>query len=260
VVALSMSAALLLDNGQVFLIQAAVQSIVITALKPGPGQAFTRWTDALIGGGVALVAATVVPAAPLRRPREQAAKVIRKIRDLLQAASEVMVDGEVERAVELLAEARATDPLIRELQDAADEGLDVVASSPFRVRHGPGLRKMAELVEPLDRALRSTRVLVRQCAVAAYRRQPVPHPYAVITAELAAAVEVVALELDADRIPTVAQPALISVGIATSEVARSDDLSAEVVLAQLRSIVADLLLLTGMDSFEATDAIPPVRH
>ena len=185
VVALSMSAALLLDNGQVFLIQAAVQSIVITALKPGPGQAFTRWTDALIGGGVALVAATVVPAAPLRRPREQAAKVIRKIRDLLQAASEVMVDGEVERAVELLAEARATDPLIRELQDAADEGLDVVASSPFRVRHGPGLRKMAELVEPLDRALRSTRVLVRQCAVAAYRRQPVPHPYAVITAEFA---------------------------------------------------------------------------
>jgi uncharacterized membrane protein YgaE (UPF0421/DUF939 family) len=260
VVALSMSAALLLDNGQVFVIQAAVQSIVITALKPGPGQAFTRWTDALIGGGVALVAATVVPAAPLRRPREQAAKVVRKIRDLLQAGSEVMVDGEVERAVKLLAEARATDPLIRELQDAADEGLDVVASSPFRVRHGPGLRKMAELVEPLDRALRSTRVLVRQCAVAAYRRQPVPHSYAVVTAELAAAVEVVALELDADRMATVAQPALIGVGIATSEVERSDDLSAEVVLAQLRSLVADLLLLTGMDSFEATDAIPPVRH
>ena len=81
-----------------------------------------------------------------------------------------------------------------------------------------------------------------------------------ITAELAAAVEVVALELDADRMATVAQPALIGVGIATSDVERSDDLSAEVVLAQLRSLVADLLLLTGMDSFEATDAIPPVRH
>jgi uncharacterized membrane protein YgaE (UPF0421/DUF939 family) len=260
VVGLAMSTALLLDNGQVFLIQAAVQSIVITALKPGPGQAFTRWTDALVGGGVALVAATVVPAAPLRRPREQAAKVVRKIRDLLQAASEVMVDGDVDRAVELLAEARATDPLIRELQDAADEGLDVVASSPFRVRHGPGLRKMAELVEPLDRALRSTRVLVRQCAVAAYRRQPIPHSYSVITAELAAAVEVVALELDGDRMATAAQPALVAVGIATSAVDRSEDLSAEVILGQLRSVVADLLLLTGMDSFEATDAIPPVRH
>jgi uncharacterized membrane protein YccC len=260
VVALAMSAALLLDSGQVFVIQAAVQSIVITALMPAPGQAFTRWTDALIGGAVALVAATVVPAAPLRRPREQAAKVVRKIRDLLQAAGDVMVDGDVDRALDLLADARATDPLIRELQDAADEGLDVVASSPFRIRHGPGLRKMAELVEPLDRALRSTRVLVRQCAVAAYRRQPIPHGYAVIAAELAAAVEVVAVELDADRMATAGQPALVAIGIATSDVERSEDLSAEVVLAQLRSVVADLLLLTGMTSFEATDAIPPVRH
>jgi uncharacterized membrane protein YgaE (UPF0421/DUF939 family) len=260
VVGLAMSAALLLDNGQIFVIQAAVQSIVITALRPAPGQAFTRWTDALIGGAVALVAATAVPAAPLRRPREQAAKVVRKIRDLLQAASDVMVDGEVERAMELLADARETDPMVRELQDAADEGLDVVASSPFRIRHAPGLRKMAELVEPLDRALRSTRVLVRECAVAAYRRQHIPHSYAVLTAELAAAVEVVAIELDSDRKATAAQPALITVGTATGQVERATDLAGEVVLSQVRAVVADLLLLTGMDPLEATDALPPVRR
>jgi uncharacterized membrane protein YgaE (UPF0421/DUF939 family) len=260
VVGLAMTAAMLLDGGQVFVIQAAVQSIVVTTLLPDPGAAFTRWTDALVGGGVALVAATVVPAAPLRRPRERAAEVLRKVRDLLQAASDVMVTGDVEPARKLLAEARATDHLIRELQDAADEGLDVVASSPFRVRHGPGLRKMAELVEPLDRALRSTRELVRRVAVAAYLRQPVPHSYALLTADLAAAVEVVATELDADRMPAAAQPALLAVGMASSEVERTDDLSSEVVLAQIRSTVADLLLLTGMDPLEATDALPPVRR
>jgi uncharacterized membrane protein YgaE (UPF0421/DUF939 family) len=259
VVGLSMSVALLLDNGQVFLIQAAVQSIIITALKPAPGQAFTRWTDALVGGAVALVAATVVPAAPLRRPREQAARVVRKVRDLLQAAGEVMVDGDVDRAMALLAEARSTDPLIHELQAAADEGLDVVASSPFRVRHGPGLRKMAELVEPLDRALRSTRVLVRQCAVAAYRHQAIPRAYAVLASELAAAVEVVATELDADRMAVAARPALLAVARGTGEVERSYDLSSEVVLAQIRSVIADLLLITGMNPLEATDALPPVR-
>jgi uncharacterized membrane protein YgaE (UPF0421/DUF939 family) len=260
IVGLSMTAAILLDNGQVFVIQAAVQSIVVTTLLQNTGAAIARWTDALIGGAVALVAATVVPAAPLRRPREEAAKVLRKTRDLLLAAGDVMVDGNVDRALALLAEARSTDHMVRELQDAADEGLDVVASSPFRVRHAPGLRKMAELVEPLDRALRSTRVLVRQCAVAAYRRQEIPRAYALITSELAAAVEVVATELDADRLATAAQPALLAVAMATGAVERTDDLSSEVVLAQIRSIVADLLLLTGMDSFEATDAIPPVRH
>ncbi|HET7071361.1 MAG TPA: FUSC family protein [Nocardioides sp.] len=260
VVGLAMSAALLLDRGQVFVIQAAVQSIVITALKPAPGQAFTRWTDALIGGAVALVAATVVPAAPLRRPREQAAKVVRKVRDLLEASSDIMLDGNVDRAMDLLAEARATDSMVRELQDAADEGLDVVASSPFRIRHGPGLRKMAELVEPLDRALRSTRVLVRNCAVAAYRQQHIPRSYAMLASELAAAVEVVATELDADRMAAAAQPALIAVGTATGDVERTGDLPGEVVLAQIRSVIADLLLLTGMGPIEATDALPPARQ
>jgi uncharacterized membrane protein YgaE (UPF0421/DUF939 family) len=260
VVGLAMTIAILLDSGQIFVIQAAVQSIVVTTLLPDPGAAFTRWTDALVGGGVALVAATVVPAAPLRRPREQAAQVLRKVRDLLLAASEVMGNGDLEPAMDLLVEARATDHLIRELQDAADEGLDVVASSPFRVRHGPGLRKMAELVEPLDRALRSTRVLVRRVAVAAYLRDPIPHSYAMLTADLAAAVEVVATELDADRMAVEARPALLAIGNASSRVERSDDLSAEVVLAQVRSVVADLLLLTGLDPLEATDAIPPVRH
>jgi hypothetical protein len=201
-----------------------------------------------------------VPAAPLRRPREEAAKVLRKVRDLLLASSEVMVTGDVQPAMALLDEARATDSMVRELQDAADEGLSVVRSSPFRIRHAPGLRKMAELVEPLDRALRSTRVLVRRCAVAAYLHHPIPHSYAMVTADLAAAVEAVAVELDADRLAVDAQPALLAVGHATGRLERSDDLSAEVVLAQIRSVVADLLLLTGMDPLEATDALPPVRH
>ena len=41
---------------------------------------------------------------------------------------------------------------------------------------------------------------------------------------------------------------------------RTDELSAEVVLAQLRSIIADLLRITGMGSLEATDAIPPLAR
>ncbi|WP_312856434.1 FUSC family protein, partial [Nocardioides pelophilus] len=93
VVGLAMSTALLLDAGILFVTQAAVQSIVVVTLLPDPDAALTRWTDALIGGGVALVAATIVPAAPLRKPREQAAAVARKIAELLRAASHVMVDG-----------------------------------------------------------------------------------------------------------------------------------------------------------------------
>ncbi|HET9422824.1 MAG TPA: FUSC family protein [Nocardioides sp.] len=259
IVALSMSTAFLLDAGQLFVIQATVQSIVIASLAPEPSQALTRWTDALIGGAVALVGATVVPAAPLRRPREQAAKVVRKISDLLRAAAEVMVDGEMEHGLDLLADARSTDTLIRELQVAAEEGMSVVSASPFRVRHRGNLRRMVELVDPLDRALRSTRVLVRQVAVTAYHRREVPRSYAGLALDLASAADQVADELRADRMATAAQPALLRVGEATGRVERSEVLAAEAILAQLRSIVVDLLLLTGMDQMESTDALPPPR-
>lgn len=259
VVAIAMSVAFLLDGGQLMVTQAAVQSIVVSTLIVNPGDALTRWTDALIGGAVALVAATVVPAAALRRPREQAARVLRKEAELLRAAADVMIGGDLDRALDLLADARSTDYLIAELRSAADEGLAVVASSPFRVRHKPGVRRMAELVEPLDRSLRSTRVLMRYVALAAYKRKPVPPGYPLVARELAAAVDLVADELHADRMAAAAQPALIAVGMATSELPREDALSVEVVLAQLRAVVTDLLMLTGMGQLESTDAIPPPR-
>ena len=257
IVALAMTTAVLLDGGQLFVTQAAIQSIVVSTLLPDTGAGLLRWTDALIGGAVALVAATVVPAAPLRRPREQAAVVMRKTAALLRAAGEVMADGEVDRALDLLADARATDTLIRELQDASNEGLSVVASSPFRVRHKDNLRRMVELVDPLDRALRSTRVLVRQTAVAAYHRRPIPASYSLLALDLADAADAVADELDADKMATEARPALLAVGHATGLVERTDQLAAEVVLAQLRSVVVDLLLLTGLDQMESTDSLPP---
>jgi hypothetical protein len=118
---------------------------------------------------------------------------------------------------------------------------------------------MAELVDPLDRSLRSTRVLVRQVAVTAYHRRPVPESYMALTVELAAAAEHVADELAADRMAVAARPALLAVGEGTGRVERSEVLAAEAILAQLRSIVVDLLLLTGMDQMESTDALPPPR-
>ena len=116
---------------------------------------------------------------------------------------------------------------------------------------------MADLVDPLDRALRSTRVLVRHTAVAVYHGRPVPHAYAVLARELADATDVAADELAANRMAVAARDPLLRVGEATGRVERSPVLSAEVILAQLRGVVADLLLLTGMDPLEASDALPP---
>ena len=259
IVSLAMVIALLLDQGTIFVNQAAIQAIVVSTLVPSAGDAFLRWTDALIGGGVALVAATLVPRAPLRRPREQAAVIVRKISALLHAAAGTIRDGDVETSAELLSDARTTDVLVTELRAAADEGLSVVSSSPFRRRHRGRVRAMAELVEPLDFALRNTRVLVRRVAVAFYRDEPIPPTYADLIDELAACSDDVAEELEAGRQADAVQARLVALAEVVAGVERVRDLSAEVVLAQVRSLIADLLAVAGVDRVEATYMVPPQR-
>jgi uncharacterized membrane protein YgaE (UPF0421/DUF939 family) len=257
IVAVGMSLIMLLfDAGPLLVNQAAVQGIVVSVLAPPAGGAFLRWTDALIGGGVALVAATVVPRAPLRRPREQAAVVVRKMASLQRAAAQCMLEGDVELGMQVLRDARATDALISELRAAGAEGLSVVAASPFRRRHGEPLRQLAELVDPLDLALRNTRVLVRRAAVAAYRREHVPASYARLTSDLADISDGIAEELASGRRAEAMVDRLVELARASATVERSEDLSAEVILAQVRSIIADLLAVCGMDPLEATDMIP----
>jgi hypothetical protein len=115
---------------------------------------------------------------------------------------------------------------------------------------------MAELVEPLDFALRNTRVLVRRVAVAAYRNEPIPPSYAALLDDLANLTDAIADELRAGRAATAVRDRLVELGRETAHVERTRDLSAEVILAQVRSLVADLLAVTGLDPLAATDLIP----
>jgi uncharacterized membrane protein YgaE (UPF0421/DUF939 family) len=256
VVSLSMSVAVFLDAGAIIVTQAGVQSIIVTTLLPQPDAGLSRWLDAVVGGGVALVAATLVPRAALRKPREQTAAAVRELALLLRAAAEAASTGDVEAASSTLERARETDSIIRDLSAAADEGLEVVRSSPFRRRHARSVRRISDLVQPLDRAIRNARVLVRRVVVAALHDEPIPEDHVRLVEELAAAADVIADELAADRMPVAARQPLLDVAQDSTEVERSRWLSAEVVLAQVRSIVVDLLQLTGMDIDEATAAIP----
>ncbi|MEP6817220.1 MAG: hypothetical protein ABI873_16900, partial [Marmoricola sp.] len=79
------------------------------------------------------------------------------------------------------------------------------------------------------------------------------------TRDLAACADEVADELAAGRMAESARPGLVALGRASSMVERAPGLSGEVVLAQVRSIIADLLSVSGMDPFESTDQIPPLN-
>ena len=77
--------------------------------------------------------------------------------------------------------------------------------------------------------------------------------------QLADATDVIARALSENASPDVARKAVLEVAVATSGLPRTDNLVTETVLAQLRSVVVDLLQITGLDVDEAIAALPRER-
>jgi uncharacterized protein Yka (UPF0111/DUF47 family) len=86
-----------------------------------------------------------------------------------------------------------------------------------------------------------------------------PPDYLAILDRLADAADEMAKELAANRSPEAAQPQLIEIAEETADASEPLTLSAAVVLGQMRSLVVDLLQLSGLTHHEAVSAIP-ARH
>ncbi|BDZ58252.1 FUSC family protein [Barrientosiimonas endolithica] len=262
VVLCSMSIAVLAGAGGLMMIQAGVQSMIVTTLVADSEYAFSRWLDAVVGGCVALLAATITPTSPVRRPRVEAARVLTELAEVLRATATAGRRRDQQRADDALARARASEGHLADLREAVDEGIAVTRQSPFRRRHNASVVAIADLTEPLDRAIRNIRVLVRRVSVAVLEGEPIPPAYLTAVDDLAQVMDQMADELSERRVPQNVRPALLLLAddTATRSIAGTGrtSLSGEVIRAQLRSIVVDLLMLTGW-SYEKVRAEVPYR-
>ncbi|MEO5980810.1 MAG: FUSC family protein [Pedococcus sp.] len=256
VVVISMSVAALLGAGMLLTTQAGVQSVIVTTLIADPGQGFTRWLDAVIGGSIALLFTLMAPAAPLRRPRQQASLVVGEISAILTDTVRALREGDYDLASATLSRARDSEAMLDEARALSAEGIAVVRLSPFRRRHLPAVQAIADLLEPLDRAIRNLRVLVRRAAIATWRGEPVPSGYLRLLDALAETTTDISRELAERRLPTNARLGLHRIGEASAVLDPSSGLSAEVMRAQIRSMVVDLLMLTGLPLDEAFAMVP----
>jgi hypothetical protein len=238
--------------------QAAVQSLVVTLLLPNPDQGLERWLDALVGCAVALLVATAAPSSPLRRPAQLAASILAEVAATLDAAAAALRLDDEAAADRVLERARATEDQLQTLAEANREGLSVIRHSPFRRRRLPDVRAYAQLLDPLDRASRNLRVLARRAVVLVWRGQHVPPGYLDLLKGLAAVAAAMAGELEQGRLPRSARDELIALGVASSHLEMPHSLSAVAVLAQARSMVVDLLELTGLPTEDARQLVPEV--
>ncbi|HET7762695.1 MAG TPA: FUSC family protein [Phycicoccus sp.] len=256
VVVAAMAVGVVLSSGQIVVMQSGVQAVFIVAFAATTGQGLSRWVDAVVGGAVALVIGAVAPSSPVARPRALAARTVRVVAGILTRTAEALRARDVDGAGAALDEARALEGSLRDLRTAADEGVALARQSPLLRRHRSEAVAAAGLVVPLDRSVRNLRVLVRRASVALRRDEPVPASCADLVAELAAGSADLARVLDEHAVPAAARTALARVAASSSRVDPGAGLSAEVIRAQVRSMVVDLLTVAGVDEDEALLLVP----
>ncbi|MFI7447692.1 aromatic acid exporter family protein [Nonomuraea sp. NPDC049714] len=257
VVALAMVTAVLLNSGALFVAQVASSAVLVVAVLPGDDSGgLDRMLDALTGGLVGLAAVALMPASPLTLAAKHASGVLDALSTALEQAAEAIEKRDADLAAEALEEARGTQAAVEEFEQALQTSKEIIMISPMHWHRRARLARYETAAEPVDHALRNVRVLARRTLAALGELRPPPLVLAEAMREVSEAALLLQLELAAGREPVLARQALLAV--AHRERPEQLGFSASVIVAQLRSIVVDLLRATGAGHEEADTALPPV--
>ena len=97
---------------------------------------------------------------------------------------------------------------------------------------------------------------MRRASVALWAGEDVPPAYVDLVSSLAVVTAEIAEQLSHRHLAEGSRDALTAITLASTHVATEPSLSAEVIRAQVRSAVLDLLMLTGLTYDEARTRVP----
>lgn len=248
--------------------QAAFAAVLIaTIMPPGTVGGFERMFDATVGGIVGLIVVGLLPRSPLAAGRMEVSKVLNIASQVLSEVAESLTTNDAARVEAALRKARGSQGMINNMIAAAAEGKEYTRLSPLLWRQRARLASLVRILNPVDNAMRNTRVLARRAQVLIIDQDSVSERQLEVLAELAD----IAQELSVLYRGT--QPVQATVAVATVvkrlrylgaelglDVSEGRVLSAQVVLAQSRSIVVDLLQVCGMSRSSAAATLQPTSQ
>jgi uncharacterized membrane protein YgaE (UPF0421/DUF939 family) len=260
VVAIAIVAAVLAGGGPMLINQAAISAVLVVTLERAGEFSGARFVDALLGSAIALATNALIPADPLRLVRREAEPLLRDLGTSLERIAAALADNDERAARAALEHARGLDPLVTRLREALEAGHETTTLAPFRRRARGGLAPYARAVTQLDHAVRNTRVLARRAASAIEQGDRVPQSAIDSIEQLAVAIPDLATFLED---PTARDPlelaAIEAAAQATAALEVTGNLSANMIVGQVRSVATDLLGAAGIDAAAAREAVRGAR-
>jgi uncharacterized membrane protein YgaE (UPF0421/DUF939 family) len=257
VVALAMSMAVLIDSGPVIVAQAGASAVLVATLLPGAG--LPRALDALVGAVIGLMVAALLPADPLSPARRTIHVLLAELAATLGAVAAALRAHDDAALLAALSRVRETQPQVDELRSAIRAGEEITSMAPLRRPRRAELQRLDGAAVGADYALRNTRVLARRALAALRSGERLPPVLPDRLDELARAIRSLAGKLGSGLDPAGARAVLIGIAAGLGEpLLAGTGFSGRVVVAQLRSVLLDLLQATGMPRADAISTLPPL--
>ncbi len=252
----------LVDRGALLTTQAGVQAMIIVGLPTltATGGPFGRWTDALVGGGVAFAVAVLTPSDPRRHPRSLAQRATQEVAVVLHELAEGLAARSVADVEDVLVRGRASQARLDEWHETATNARELVRLSPAHRRHKGELSRLVAASVLMDRAMRNTRVMTRRAL--ALLESPTTHDLRSAAQRIettASAAADLASALGSGRDPARARGALlVSAGALDPFAIAPADWQVQSLVLLHRSLVVDLLEAAGEDPGAARAALPEI--
>ncbi|AEV88857.1 hypothetical protein ACWT_7848 [Actinoplanes sp. SE50] len=254
IVILAVLVATAAGGGSPLIVQSASSAVLVATLTVQTGHPWTRFFDALVGGGIGLTVMTVLlPLNPLSVVRRAADPALRAFTAGLHEAALGLAEGDPDVIEAALSRLRAAEATFANFRTAIDAARENVAFAPARWRNRGALAQYVDGAAQLTYALRNVRVMIRRAQTALNDRERVPEVLPASVRHLGDAVDLLRQEWARGVPPVAARERALR---AAAESGRAYDTgvgySGGVVVAQIRTAVADLLRATGVEYAEAT--------
>ena len=250
VVALTTTSAVFAGLKGVSLTQAANSGVLLAAVVPAAGAAnpaMTRFLDALVGGVCAMVMVLLVPRNATRDIDKEVRPLLSQLWRVLDGVAEALRVSDPGVAEATLARARSLQAQVNTALNTAENVREVATMSPVRWRQRSDVARYAAVLIDLDNAIRDARVLARRVSTTLRLGEDCgPGMDHAVEALSRGVREFDEALTHPDRMEQAQASLVESVRIAVESLQAGMTLNRAAVVAQVRSLAADMLQATGM--------------
>jgi len=248
----------LLSSNPAFPVAAALPAALLVLLPDPVGGPFTRALDAAIAGAVALAVTALIPRSPRRIAAKDGAALMSVLVESVGTIVECLRVGDAAAGELALTRLRRTQPLVDAWTTSLDSARAIARISPFLRPRLPELERAERARTAADHAARHLRLIARRCEFLARDGRPRP-ALAGLVASVGDGVRLLGAEVDDLELTGAARSLLADLAARLGpDAVPGASVGESAVVLQLRPLVVDLLVGTGMSIDDAQDRLSPL--